>query len=910
MFNVGNGNIRASEAKVSGAFFVGGGTQLASLRGTKQPADTLMEHNIVSFSHFLKPSIEHYLPLIIISCTTRQSEYFATLNNILMMKKLLTFFFSLTAICSIAQHSDPPKDADWTKQYRATATKINDLVHTKVDVHFDYKKAYMYGKAWITLKPHFYPTDSLALDAKGMNINKVELVTAAGKTPLKYTYDSLVLNVKLNKTYKSGEKYTVYIDYVSKPNELTEKGSNAINDAKGLYFINPTGEDTTKPIEIWTQGETESTSAWLPTIDKPNQKMTNEIIMTVPDKYVTLSNGRLVSQTKNADGTRTDYWKMDLPHCPYLLFMGVGDYVVTKDTYKGKEVSYYVEKKYKNEAKKMFGLTPEMMKFYSEKVTGVEFPWNKYAQIVGTDYVSGAMENTTATLHGGSAQKNARELTDGNSWETAVAHELFHQWFGDYVTTESWSNITVNESMADYSDFLWEEYKYGADAAGDENYSKMQRYLSNPKNEKKNLVRFYYEDKEDVFDDVSYPKGGRILNMLRHYIGDSAFFKSLNLYLNTYKFGNGSAHKLRMAFEQVTGKDLNWYFNQWYFNHGHPKVEINYGYDVASKTALVYINQTQDSNNIFKLPLDIDIYTNGNKKRYSVWATNKADTFSFSAGVKPDWIDVDPDKLTLWQKKDNKTTEEFIAEYKYGKTYVDRREAINYCGDHKSDPAAVALLKEALNDKFPTLRVRTLNKFLAAKPDAETLATVEKLAKTDDNKLVRAAAIDVLSKTKDAKYLPLYTAAVTDSSYSVAGAALLAVKNLDTAKAISLLPLVKNDQKGRLKLVVESLEMLTKGDESFEQVTKGFSEEKNVQKKFDGLATYIDFLGRVNNTANFKKGIDEVVAFREKIAQYGAAPPINALLEGLARTKELKKAKGGNATELDTQIAYIKEKVK
>ncbi len=826
------------------------------------------------------------------------------------MRKLLTFLFSCTAICAIAQQSDPPKEADWTKLYRATATKVNDLVHTKVDVRFDFKKTYMYGKAWITLKPHFYPTDSLALDAKGMNINKVELVTAGGKIPLKYTYDSLILNIKLNKTYKNNEKYTVYIDYVSKPNELQEKGSAAINDAKGLYFINPTGEDTTKPTEIWTQGETEANSAWLPTIDKPNQKMTDEIIMTVPDKYVTLSNGRLVSQVKNADGTRTDDWKMDLPHSPYLLFMGVGDYVITKDSYKGKEVSYYVEKKYKNETRKMFGLTPEMMKFFSEKVTGIEYPWNKYAQIVGTDYVSGAMENTTATLHGGAAQKNSRELIDGNEWETAIAHELFHQWFGDYVTTESWSNITVNESMADYSEYLWEEYKYGADAAGDENYSKMQRYLNNPNDEKKNLVRFYYADKEDVFDNVSYPKGGRILNMLRHYVGDSAFFKSLNLYLNTYKFGNGSAHKLRLAFEQVTGKDLNWYFNQWYFNSGHPKVEINYGYDDAVKKAFVYINQTQDSNKIFKLPLDIDVYTGGNKKRYSVWATNKADTFSFSVDAKPDWIDVDPDKLTLWQKKDNKTTEGFIDEYKYGKTYVDRREAINYCGDHKSEPAAMALLKEALNDKHYTLRLRTLNKLATSKLDAETIATIEKLAKTDENRPVRAAAIDALSRTKDAKYLPLYIASVTDSSYSVAGAALLAVKSLDTAKAISLLPLVKKDCKGRLKLAVDLVDMLTKGDNDFDEITKGFRDEKNLQKKFDGLSTYIDFLGRVNNTTNFKKGIDEVVAFREKVAQYGAAVPINGMLEGLAKNKEDNKAKGGNATDLDAQIAYIKEKLK
>ena len=132
----------------------------------------------------------------------------------------------------------------------------------------------------------------------------------------------MLLQIQLDRTYKYSESYTIYIDYTSKPDELKVQGSEAINDAKGLYFINPKGEQKNKPIQIWTQGESESNSAWFPTIDKPNQKTTEEIYMTVPDKYVTLSNGKLVSQKKNADGTRTDYWKMELPHAPYLIFHG------------------------------------------------------------------------------------------------------------------------------------------------------------------------------------------------------------------------------------------------------------------------------------------------------------------------------------------------------------------------------------------------------------------------------------------------------------------------------------------------------------------------------------------------------------------------------------------------------------
>src|ERR1700712_1320037 len=270
--------------------------------------------------------------------------------------------------------------------YRASTTIVNNLVHTKLAVRFDYAKRYLYGKEWVTLHPHFYPTDSLMLNAKGMDIKTVALVSNGKNAPLKYQYDGSLIKIKLDKTYKSDEKYTVYVDYVSKPDELKDPGgSAAITSAKGLYFINPDGKEKDKPIEIWTQGETAASSVWFPTIDQTNQKTTSEIAMTVQDKYVTLSNGRLASQVKNANGTRTDTWKMELPHAPYLFMMAVGDFKIYKDIYDGKEVSYYLEPAYAPYAKEIFGNTPEMIKFY-EHILGIPYPWVKYSQIVCRDY--------------------------------------------------------------------------------------------------------------------------------------------------------------------------------------------------------------------------------------------------------------------------------------------------------------------------------------------------------------------------------------------------------------------------------------------------------------------------------------------------------------------------------------------
>jgi aminopeptidase N len=776
------------------------------------------------------------------------------------------------------------KDNTWRKIYRSEATKVNDLVHTKLDVRFDYANAWMYGKEWLTLRPHFYPTDSLSLDAKGMKINEVAMIIGTKKSSLKYTYDNQTLKIILDKTYKGGENYTIYINYISKPDEVKVEGSLAINDAKGLYFINPKGEDKNKPTQIWTQGETESNSVWMPTIDKPNQKSTEEITMTVPSKYVTLSNGLLVNQKKNADGTRTDTWKMDLPHAPYLFFMGVGDYAVIKDSYKGKEVSYYVEKEYAPVARKIFGNTPEMIKFYSEKL-GMEFPWPKYSQIVGRDYVSGAMENTTATLHQESAYQDARQLLDGNTWEEVVAHELFHQWFGDLVTAESWSNLTVNESFADFSETLWDEYKYGKDAGDEHNFSAMQDYLLSG-SENKELARFYYRDREDMFDDVSYQKGGRVLNMLRNYVGDDAFFKSLNKYLTDNKFKTGEAQQLRLAFESVTGQDLNWFWNQWYYSSGHPILKINYSYDDAAGVAKVMIQQLQKGDKLFRLPIAIDVYNGAEKKRYNVWMNNKADTFSFSYSMRPDLINVDANKIILCQKTDNKTADNYIAQIKYAPLYLDRREALEYFA--KNNMPEIAL---GLKDKFAGLRTYTLELIgedSALLSNATTIQTIEMMAKTDSDRKTKAKALEVLGTTGDAKYEPLFTQYINDSSYSIAGAALMGLNNLDGANALSMAKKMATGAKGKLDDAIASVIMQNGTEADYDFLEDRFVNLPMSETKVLAALSFCDYLTKLSDPVKIKSGIDKVVAFRNGIPDAYRAfidPAIKNALQNVGTAK-------------------------
>lgn len=673
------------------------------------------------------------------------------------------------------------------KVYRATHTKVTELKHTKLKVNFDYQKEQMNGEEWLTASPYFYSTNELILDAKAMLIHEVALDNNGKKSPLKYEYKDDVLKITLDKTYQKNQDYTVYIKYTSRPNEVKQQGSMAINDAKGLYFINAQGTDPDLPTQIWTQGETESSSAWFPTIDKPNQKTTQEIYMTVPDKYVTLSNGLLKDSQKESNGLRTDHWVMDKRHSTYLFFMGVGEYTIVKDKWKNIAVDYYIEKEYEPYAKQIYGNTPEMIEFFSKKMN-YDYPWAKYAQISGRNYVSGAMENTTATLHGSDILQKPGQLIDENTWEDTIAHELFHHWFGDLVTAESWSNLTVNESFANYSEYLWNEYKYGKDQADYHLMSDVNMYIHNPKDFNKNLVRFNYASREDVFDLVTYQKGGGILNMLRNYLGDDAFFAGMNDYLKTNEYQNAEAHQLRLSFEKVSGKDLNWFFNQWYFGSGNPKVNYSFTFEPVKKQVSVTINQTQDQ--MFEFPLAIDVYDNGKPKRYNVWVNAEAkNTFNFDVSKTPDLVNINADGILLADITDTKTPEQNLLQFTNSKEFKSRYTALKGIKDQVGkNPAATKLLAAALKDPFFRIRMKALELMDLTNPEQMKAlgADVEKLASNDPKTLTQAAAIAALAKTKDKKYLPLFEKGVGAVSNAVKGSSLGGVLAVDPSKANSL----------------------------------------------------------------------------------------------------------------------------
>ncbi len=680
-----------------------------------------------------------------------------------------------------------------TKLYKPEREKINNLVHTKLVVNFDIPNSELHGEAWVTLTPHFSPVSKVSLDAKGITLHSVTINNR--KATYNY-YKSKELIIELDRAYKKEEEFTVYIKYTAHPNEYAKKN----NGEKGLYFIDPTDTDPNKPTQIWSESEPENASIWFPTIDSPNQKSTQEIYMTVPGGFVTLSNGTLVSKKQNADGTRTDYWKQDQKHAPYLFFIGAGEFSIVEDSWNGKPVNYYVEKEFEDVAKAIFGKTTEILQFY-EDLLGVPYPWDKYSQIVVQDYISGAMENTTAVTHGTDAYQELGSLIDENTHENTISHEIFHHWFGDLVTAESWSNLSMNEAFANYGEYLWLEYAYGKETANAHAFRNKEIYF-NGVNESKDLIRFYHEKSNDMFDNVTYEKGGLILHMLRDYLGDDIFFAGLTKYLTDNKYKTVEAHHLRLAMEAVSGKDLNWFFNQWFFGNGHPKLQVISIYDDFNNIVDVKIFQGV---NVFEFPLVIDVFEkNGQKSSHQVWVNKKEQSFSFNVNSEPKLIDVGAKRILLAEILQNKTLEQYIYQYNHADAYEARKEALERIAKNQDDKNAFKAMEKAMSDKSSKLQIFALenldlvNKY--SKTDAVKI--VEQLAKKSDNTLVQAAANITLAKLVDPAYIPHFISLLKSKSFKVIESGVIALYQMDRVMALQKVDTLPEKVKDHLSGII------------------------------------------------------------------------------------------------------------
>lgn len=650
---------------------------------------------------------------------------------------------------------------------QTSETRFWDLKHTQLKLEPHFENHTLSGEAILHLSPVAYPLKKLVLDAKGMEIQQVQ---ENGTAISSYEYDGQELEIDLEEVVKPGQEIIVGVKYLARPDAYSQKSGSAF---KGLYFI-----DGTSP-QVWTEGETEYNSVWFPTLDQPNEMHQQEISIKVDTAFSSLSNGLLV-QSVLEGAKRTDTWKQDQEQAVYLSMIAVGKFKKVVDPREERfEVSYYVEPEYEKDALEIFGATPKMISFF-ENYTGVAYPWKKYSQIAVKEYISGAMENNTATVHGADIQKHKPSLIDQHS-EGIIAHELFHHWFGNLVTCESWGQLTLNEAFAEFSEQLWMEYAHGEDEGTWAGMIDLQNYLAEAEEKKEPLIRYAFEDKEDMFDSHTYEKGARVLNLLRYHLGEAIFKKGLKEYLETHRHQTVEIHQLRIAFEKVSGKDLRLFFEQWFLQPGHPDLYVEHS--LSGKTLEVYVEQTAKGS--WQFPLEILVVTDQEEKIHTLFMEEEEEEFEIPLAGNLQFVMADP-RLLLPAEIEHPKTDSMLLEQFTRSSYVyPRYQALALLTSQAEDPEGLKpkrvydplvrnLALMALEDPFWRIREMSVQQFFDY--DGEDFLAVEKalqgLIRTDGRAQVRAGAILAMRNFLNPQNDLLFRESLKDSSALVQAAAL------------------------------------------------------------------------------------------------------------------------------------------
>jgi aminopeptidase N len=470
--------------------------------------------------------------------------------------------------------------------------------------------------------------DAITFDAIGFEIGGV---TVSG-TAARYAYDGRAITVPIA---LGVEKARVAITYRATPR-------------RGLYFLEPDEHYPDRPRQVWSQCQEEDARHFIPCHDKPHVKMTTEVTVTAPHGWSVLSNGALVSKKTPAAGAWQFHWKMSEPHSSYLLTLVAGEFVTLDAKAGDVPLTYLVPKGREADGARTFARTPDMIAHFA-KLTGVPYPWNKYAQIVVSDFIFGGMENTTATTMYEHILLDARAQIDVSS-DDLISHELAHQWFGDYVTCRDWSEAWLNEGFATYMEHVWKEKLLGKDEYEYAVKGDLASYLSEASGRyRRPIVCSDYDSPLDLFDRHLYEKGGLVLHMLRTELGDEMFWEGVGLYLTRNALSIVETRDLQRALEEVSGRSLGRFFEQWVYRPGHPEVEATLSWEKG--VLKVVLKQQQATTDgvpaVFEFPLHLDVADAAGTRREKVLVAQKTETFAIPCPTRPSFVVVDPDARIL-----------------------------------------------------------------------------------------------------------------------------------------------------------------------------------------------------------------------------------------------------------------------
>jgi aminopeptidase N len=622
-----------------------------------------------------------------------------------------------------------------------------DVRHIKIDIALDFEQETISGTVYTTFSALFEEVKSIAFDAVELHIQKVTI----GDNEVTYSTSDKKLTVQLDRSYQHGEEFTIAITYNAKPRT-------------GLHFIKPAPEDPTRPVHAWTFGQPRYNSHWFPCHDAPNDRATTEIIATVPAQFLAIANGKQV-EVKDNGATKTYHWRHDVPHAAYLVSLVVGDFAVIEDNYKGKPVTYYIRKDRQDDAPLYMGKTPAMMELFSN-FTGVEYPYDNYKQTVVEVY-TGAMEHTTTTTHSFALVPDQRAALDADT-VPVVAHELAHQWFGDLVTCRDWSNGWLNEGFATFMEMLWVQHDRGNDEFKLSMLNEKQGYLDEDKKYRRPVVYYVYHDQGfELFDRHLYNKGGWVLHMLRHQLGEANFRRGIKAYLERYRTREVITADLQRTLEEVTGRSLERFFQQWIYSGGYPEFEVSHSWDGENKLLKLKIKQAQKVDEltpIFVTPVDLALTVPISDEAARDANTDQTQTFSFRVTVgeeaqaeqvfyfpltrEPVLIRFDPDGHLLKTLKFDRSSQLLRYQLAHDPDILGRIEAAETLGE-KSEPENVEALITALNnDAFWGVRSAAAQALASIGSEQAQAALIKALNELDAKQYsrVRASIASALGK--------------------------------------------------------------------------------------------------------------------------------------------------------------------
>lgn len=660
--------------------------------------------------------------------------------------------------------------------WRWPPSRTYHVVNYKLELHFDQAKGEVFGDETVTLQPFGPGFQSFYLNSSGLEIESVRLESERGtEVPLRFSTKGDKLWVYLDHGYGRGARLNVRVIYHGFPHT-------------GLYFVNPTPAYPRWPREIWSQGEPEFNHFWFPCWDYPNDMATSETITTVPDGQSVVSNGRLVRVT-HAAGEATYDWVESVPHSSYLTSIAIGPWRKVADSYEGKPVDYYVPRSVDEAtARRSFHLTTDMLAFFS-RITGVDYPYEQYAQTTVHNYIFGGMENVSATTLYEWTLHDQRADADYPS-TGIVSHELGQHWFGDLVQGRDWADIWLNEGFATYLEAMYTGHHEGNDAFRYEIYQdQMAEQNEERMRYRRPIVDRHYTDPLRMFDATTHEKGAAVLEMMRYVVDGPAmasqppspgepFFQALHRYLVAHRARTTVTADLADSIRSTTGKELGWFFHEWVFLAGHPDYRVEASYDSAARVERVTVRQTQAvsaSIPIFDMPIELGFYgVSGQHESVQVRDHLAEQTFNVPLNFRPQWVDFDPDNFIDKTVRFDQPIDAWIAEAEKDPAMMSRLEAAQELGrtsGAESDQAVTALGHVLQTDTFYGVRATAAASLGTIGTASAKSALLAALRESDSR--VRSAVVSALGSFAQDREVSeaLISVLRNDPSYAVEAAA-------------------------------------------------------------------------------------------------------------------------------------------